>query len=331
MGPDSNRTASGCRVAVLIPCYNEAIAIGRVIDDLRTALPDAAIYVYDNNSQDATIDVARAAGAIVRTERLQGKGHVVRRMFADIDADFYVLIDGDATYEAAVAPVLVQRAQADGLDMLNAARVSDQSAAYRRGHRLGNRVLTGLVTLLFGRRLTDMLSGYRVFSRRYVKSFPAMSSGFEIETELTVHALQLHMPIDEVPTRYVERMPGSVSALHTYRDGIRILYFIVRLVKQERPLLFFGVSALVLIAVGIGLGAPVVAEYLETHLVPRLPTAVLAMGLVILAALSIMCGLILDTVALARVEARRLAYLTLPAPAEGVQAKHSAGVPSGVL
>jgi len=235
-------------------------------------------------------------------------------MFADIEADFYLLVDGDATYEAAAAPALVEAARANGLDMVNASRRSEETAAYRRGHRLGNRALTGLVTILFGRQLADMLSGYRVFSRRFVKSFPVVSSGFEIETELTVHALQLGMSITEIPTRYLARPEGSVSALRTYRDGTRILLFILRLVKQERPFLFFGLFSALLLALALVLGAPVVADYFRTHLVPRLPTAVLATGLVILAALSFFSGLILDTVALSRLDARRLAYLALPGP-----------------
>lgn len=302
------------RIAVLIPCYNEAMAIGEVVRAFRSALPEALIHVYDNNSTDGTAERAAAAGAIVRRESLQGKGYVVRRMFADIEADFYVLADGDATYDAAAAPALLARAVADRLDMVNAARMTEERAAYRPGHRLGNRVLTGMVTLLFGRRLTDMLSGYRVFSRRFVKSFPAMSAGFEIETELTVHALQLDLPIAEMRTVYRQRLPGSFSALRTYRDGVRILGCILRLIKQERPHLFFGMLALCLCVAGLGFGLPVIGDYWRTGLVPRLPTAVLATGLMILAALSFFSGLILDTVAAARLEARRLAYLRLGAP-----------------
>jgi glycosyltransferase involved in cell wall biosynthesis len=301
-------------VAVLIPCYNEEVAVGQVVHGFRAALPDAAIYVYDNNSRDRTCEVARAAGAIVRTEPQQGKGHVIRRMFADIDADYYVLVDGDATYEAEAAGALMDLMRRTGSDMVNAVRVTDRDAAYRRGHVLGNRVLTGLVTMIFGKRLSDMLSGYRIFSRRYVKSFPAMSTGFETETELTVHALQLHMPMAEMPTRYVERQPGSVSALRTYHDGIRILAFIIRLVKQERPMLFFCIVAGVLLLLGLAFGIPVIADFMRMGSVPRLPTAVLATGFVLLSAMSVTCGLILDTVALARLEAKRLAYLALPPP-----------------
>ncbi|MCX2561962.1 glycosyltransferase family 2 protein [Acetobacter farinalis] len=302
------------KVVVLIPCYNEEVAITSVVQDFRAALPDTPIYVYDNNSTDQTVARARAAGAIVRSESLQGKGYVIRRMFSDIDADFYILVDGDATYEAAAAPAMLQLARENRLDMVNGARVTDRVDAYRRGHVLGNRVLTGLVTSVFGRRLSDMLSGYRVFSRRFVKSFPALSSGFETETEFTVHALEQAMPIGELPTRYVERPPGSTSKLKTYSDGFRILRMIINLVKQERPLMFFSIIGAVTLLCGIGLGIPVVLDFLRTGLVPRLPTAVLSSGLVILAALSIACGLILDSVALGRREAKRLAYLALPAP-----------------
>jgi len=312
---DSAALLSVPRVVVLVPCYNEEVAIRAVVEEFRAALPGVPVYVYDNNSSDRTVEAARAAGAIVRTEMMQGKGHVVRRMFADIDADYYVLVDGDATYEAAAAPRMVARAYAEGLDMVNGARVTDREAAYRRGHVLGNRVLTGMVTTVFGRRLSDMLSGYRVFSRRFVKSFPALSAGFETETEFTVHALGLCMPVGEVETRYVERPPGSASKLRTYHDGLIILRTIVNLVKQERPLLFFSVIAGVLFAVGVLLGIPVVMTFVRTGLVPRFPTALLATGLMVLSALSLVCGLIMDMVALGRREMKRLAYLALPAPA----------------
>lgn len=302
------------KVVVLIPCYNEEVTIASVVQDFRAALPDTPVYVYDNNSTDQSVARAKAAGAIVRTESLQGKGYVIRRMFSDIDADFYILVDGDATYEAAAAPRMLHIAMENGLDMVNGARVTDRVDAYRRGHVLGNRVLTGLVTSVFGRRLSDMLSGYRVFSRRFVKSFPALSSGFETETEFTVHALEQAMPIGELPTRYVERPPGSASKLKTYSDGFRILGMILNLVKQERPLMFFSVISVAALLCGVGLGLPVVLDFFQTGLVPRLPTAVLATGLVTLAALSMSCGLILDSVALGRREAKRLAYLALPAP-----------------
>jgi hypothetical protein len=304
---------AGPRIAVLIPCFNEAAAIGTVVADFQAALPGATVFVYDNNSTDGTATAARAAGAVVRHETLQGKGHVVRRMFADIEADIYVLVDGDDTYEAAAAPRMVALLREGGLDMVNGAR-SGGSAAYRPGHRFGNRVLTGLVSAVFGDRITDVLSGYRVFSRRFVKSFPALAGGFETETEFTVHALELGMPIGEVQTAYKERPPGSASKLSTVRDGARILRTILTLVKEERPLPFFGLLALVLLLAGLGLFAPVLATYLETGLVPRLPTAMLSFGLVVLSFLSLACGLILDTVTRGRKEAKRIAYLAVPGP-----------------
>ncbi len=301
-------------IAVLVPCYNEEAAIGRVVADFRAALPGAAIYVYDNNSRDRTADVAAAAGAIVRREPLQGKGNVVRRMFADIDADAYVLVDGDDTYHAASAPALVAKLFDEQLDMVNAARKTEIQAAYRPGHRFGNVVLTTLVTAIFGHRTEDMLSGYRVFSRRFVKSFPSLSAGFEIETELTVHALELRMPLAEVATPYKDRPVGSVSKLSTFRDGFRILWLIGKLVKEERPVQFFGIGALLLAIFSLVIVKPVFVTYLETGLVPRLPTAVLATGLMLLAFLSLACGLILDTVTRGRREMKRLAYLAQPAP-----------------
>ena len=301
------------QIAVLIPCFDEESAIPTVVRDFRAALPEAAIYVYDNNSRDGTAAAARAAGALVRTEILQGKGHVVRRMFADVEADVYLLVDGDDTYDAAAAPEMVRLMTAGHLDMVNGVRASGVRAAYRPGHRLGNQVLTGLVRRIFGDRIRDMLSGYRVFSRRFVKSFPGLSSGFEIETEFTVHALELDMPVGEVVTAYRERPAGSVSKLRTYSDGWRILRAIVLLVKDKRPLQFFGLTGLALFALGILLGIPVVVEFLDTGLVPRLPTALLATALVLLAFLSSLCGLILDSVANGRKEAKRLAYLAIPA------------------
>jgi glycosyltransferase involved in cell wall biosynthesis len=302
------------RIAVLIPCHNEAVAIPTVVADFRAALPEATIYVYDNNSTDGTIAAARAAGAVVRRETLQGKGHVVRRMFADVEADVFFLVDGDDTYDAAAAPEMLRRMQDDGLDMVIGTRVTDIAAAYRPGHRLGNRVLTGMVAAIFGNRVTDMLSGYRAFSRRFVKSFPALATGFETETEFTVHALELCMAIGEVRTTYRDRPAGTASKLRTYRDGLRILRTIVILVKEERPLQFFSLCGLVLLLLGIGLGVPVVMQFLATGLVPRLPTAVLATGLVLLSFLSFAAGLILDSVARGRKEFKRLAYLALPGP-----------------
>lgn len=306
--------AQPVHVAVLIPCYNEEVTVGTVVTDFRAALPFATVYVYDNNSTDRTCEVAREAGAIVRQEWLQGKGNVIRRMFADLDADYYVLVDGDATYEAAAAPGMLAMAAENQLDVVTGARVTDRKAAYRPGHVLGNKVLTSLVTNFFGRRTEDMLSGYRVFSRRFVKSFPAASSGFETETEFTVHALQLCMPIGEVQTRYIERPDGSESKLNTWGDGVRILATIVRLVKQERPLLFFTILAALFAVIGGLLGIPVISDYMRTGLVARLPTAVLATGFEILAALSLVCGLILDSVAVGRLEVKRLNYLAQEAP-----------------
>jgi Glycosyl transferase family 2 len=305
------------RVAVLIPCHNEAVAIAKVVTDFRTCLPDATIYVYDNNSQDGTVAVAAGAGAVVRRERLQGKGHVVRRMFADIEADAYILVDGDDTYEATAASRMVDMLFGERLDMVSGARTTQIDAAYRRGHRFGNAVLTGLVRNIFGNGVRDMLSGYRVFSRRFVKSFPAIASGFETETEFTVHALELNMPLGEMEVSYKDRPVGSVSKLRTYSDGVRILRTIVVLVKEERPLQFFSLSGLALLLLGVALGVPIVAEFLETGKVPRLPTAVLATGIVSLSFLSLTCGLILDSVARGRKEMKRLAYLSIPAPGSG--------------
>ena len=302
------------RIAVLLPCYNEEAAIGATIAGFRAALPDAVIYVYDNNSKDGTIAAARGAGAIVRTERIQGKGAVVRRMFADVDADVYVMADGDATYDAASAPAMVARLLDEQLDMIVGARVTQADAAYRRGHRFGNALLTGMLARLFGRSFTDILSGYRVFSRRFVKSFPVLSAGFEIETEISVHALELRMPVAELETPYFERPEGSESKLSTYSDGFRILNTILTLYRIERPVLFFGGIGLLLAVIAFALAVPLVITYWHTHLVPRLPTAVMVTGLTILAALCLFAGLILDTVVRGRREMRRLAYLSHRAP-----------------
>ena len=301
-------------VAVLVPCYNEEVAVGSVVRDFAAALPEATIYVYDNNSSDHTVERARSAGAVVRTEKLQGKGNVIRRMFGDIEADVYVLVDGDDTYHAASAPLMISLLCEEQLDMVSGARVTRIAAAYRFGHRFGNKLLTGIAARVFGDRIRDMLSGYRVFSRRFVKSFPALTSGFETETELTVHALELCMPIAEVETPYKERPAASASKLRTFRDGFRILRAILVLVKQERPLPFFGAIGALLVLLGGGLAWPVVVTYLHTGLVPRLPTAVLSMGLVLLACLSFTCGLVVDTVTLGRREAKRLRYLAIPGP-----------------
>ncbi|WP_237216774.1 glycosyltransferase family 2 protein [Falsiroseomonas oryziterrae] len=302
------------RIAVLIPCYNEEVAIPRVVAAFRSALPEATVYVYDNNSRDRTAAAALAAGAVVRREPQQGKGHVVRRMLADIEADVYVMVDGDDTYDAADAPAMIRMLLEERLDMVTGVRVTDAAAAYRPGHRLGNRVLTGVVRMVFGNRITDMLSGYRIFSRRFAKSFPALASGFETETEFTVHALELRMPVGELQTRYRERPPGSHSKLNTYRDGFRILNAIGLLVRRERPLPFFGILAALLAAVAVGLSIPVFQTWLETGLVPRFPTAILSTGLMLLSFLSLACGLILDTVTRGRLEVKRLAYLSVPAP-----------------
>jgi hypothetical protein len=300
------------RIAVLIPCHNEEGAITKVVTDFRYVLPDATIYVYDNNSSDRTVAVARHAGAVVRREALQGKGNVVRRMFADVDADVYVLVDGDDTYDASTAPAMVRQLLDDQLDMVTGVRVSHAVTAYRRGHRFGNRMLTGMVRTVFGRGVTDMLSGYRTFSRRFVKSFPGLASGFEIETEFTVHALEMRMPIGEVRTAYKDRPAGTASKLRTYSDGVRILRMIVQLIKQERPLQFFCLCGGLMLVVAAGLGTPVIVEFLHTGLVPRLPTALLATGCALIGFLSFTAGLILEAVALGRVEVKRLAYLANP-------------------
>ena len=302
------------QIAVLIPCYNEAVAIPRVVAAFRAALPDATIHVYDNNSTDTTRAAAEAAGALVRTEPQQGKGNVVRRMFADIEADIYVLVDGEDTYDAAAAPAMVAMLQRDRLDMVTAIRVTEIVAAYRPGHRFGNLMLTGMVRLIFGDRITDMLSGYRAFSRRFVKSFPALAQGFETETEFTVHALELRLPVGEMQTAYKDRPPGSVSKLNTIRDGIRILRTILALIQRERPLAFFGLAGLAMMAVALGLFIPVLSEFLRTGLVPRLPTAILSAGLVLGGLLSLAAGLILDTVTRGRLEAKRIAYLAIRGP-----------------
>ncbi|MCC7325295.1 MAG: glycosyltransferase [Burkholderiales bacterium] len=312
------------RVAVLVPCYNEALTVAKVVTDFRAALPGCAVYVYDNRSTDGTGDVARAAGAVVRREERRGKGGVMRRMFAEIDADTYVVTDGDATYDATRAPEMVERLRRDDLDVVTGVRDhGDRDAAYRRGHQFGNRMFNALLGFLFGQRPTDMFSGYRVMSRRFVKSFPAEARGFEIETELTVHALDLRVPTAEVVTRYFERRAGSSSKLATYGDGLRILGTMARLFRDVRPLPFFGGFAALFAVVGLALGSEVVVEFLRTGLVPRLPSAVLATGLMLLASLSLVCGLILDSVARGRREAKRLAYLAAGAHAARPGACHA--------
>ena len=308
---------SQLRIAVLLPCYNEEAAIAQTVAGFRAALPAARIYVYDNNSRDRTREVAEAAGAIVREERMQGKGHVVRRMFADVEADVYVMADGDSTYDAAAAPELVRRLVEERLDMVVGARKSEVEEAYRRGHRLGNRLFTGILAGLFGRSFTDIFSGYRVFSRRFVKSFPALSRGFETETEISVHALELAMPVGEIVTAYGARPEGSHSKLSTYRDGWRIMRTILHLFRIERPVLFYGGFAAFLAALALVLAVPLIVTFIETGLVPRFPTAILITGMMIVAVISFAVGLILDTVVRGRREMRRLAYLSYPAVGEG--------------
>jgi glycosyltransferase involved in cell wall biosynthesis len=305
------------RIAVLIPCYNEEKTVSQVVDNFRHVLPEAEIYVYDNNSKDETARLAAEAGAIVRVERRQGKGNVLRRMFSDIEADVYVLVDGDNTYDAASSPVMITKLLTDRLDMVVGTRLTTfDETAFRPGHQWGNKVLTGFVALIFGHQLTDMLSGYRVFSRRFVKSFPALSEGFETETELTVHALELRMPVAEIVTPYGMRPSGSESKLHTYRDGFRILMTIMNLFKEERPLIFFSLLFILLAVISVVLVIPVFMTYIHTGKVPRFPTAFLSTGIMILAFLSLACGFILDMVTLGRRELKRLNYLSIPAPGQ---------------
>ncbi len=307
---------SQLRIAILLPCYNEEAAIAQTVAAFRAALPSARLYVYDNNSRDRTREVAESAGAIVREERMQGKGHVVRRMFADIEADVYVMADGDMTYDAAAAPELVRRLVDERLDMVVGARKSEVEEAYRRGHRLGNRLFTGLLARMFGRSFSDIFSGYRAFSRRFVKSFPALSRGFETETEISVHALELAMPVAEMVTAYGARPEGSVSKLSTYRDGWRIMRTILHLFRIERPVLFYGGFAAFLAALALVLAVPLIVTFAKTGEVPRFPTAILVTGMMIVAFLSFGVGLILDTVVRGRREVRRLAYLSFPAVGE---------------
>ncbi len=302
------------RIAVLIPCYNEETAIAKVVGDFRARLGDAEIYVYDNNSRDRTVEIAREAGAIVRSEPRQGKGNVVRRMFADVEADIYILVDGDDTYDASAAPALVRALVDGGYDIVSGKREAVGDSAYRAGHVLGNRLLTGLTALMFRVKLADLLTGYRIMSRRFVKSFPFTAAGFGIETELTVHAVRLMMPMAEIGTKYKERAAGSASKLSTYGDGLRILFTIAGLVREERPLIFYAAIFAAAAIASLVLGTPVVIEYLRTGLVPRFPTAILATGLMVLAFISLAVGLILDTVTRGRWEAKRMAYLAIKGP-----------------
>jgi glycosyltransferase involved in cell wall biosynthesis len=316
-GPSRGKSlarAATSRIAVLLPCYNEEAAIAATVAGFRKALPGATIYVYDNNSKDRTSEVAARAGAVVRSERQQGKGHVVRRMFADIDADVYVMADGDLTYDPIAAPAMVDLLLGEQLDMVVGTRRHEEKDAYRGGHVLGNRLFTSLLSGLFGRSFTDIFSGYRVFSRRFVKSFPVLSSGFEIETEISVHALELRMPVGEVETIYAARPEGSQSKLSTYADGSRILRTIVTLYRVERPALFYGLIGLLLLVAAVLLSIPLIITYVHTGLVPRVPTAILVTGMTIVAVLCFFAGLILDTVTRGRREVRRLAYLSLEAP-----------------
>jgi len=316
VGSEGGQLHTGQRLAILVPCFNEEAAIAKVVADFRTALPGAFIYVYDNNSSDRTIEVARAAGAVVRREMHQGKGHVIRRMFADVEADLYVLVDGDATYDAASVRGMIARLIEDRLDTVVAVRVMQQPGAYRLGHHMGNRLLTNFFAAVFNATFTDVLSGYRLFSRRFVKSFPALSSGFEIEIELSVHALQLDLAVGEVATPYYARPKGSVSKLSTWRDGLRILATIIELYRSERPLSFFSIIGVLLAVVSVVLAIPIFITYFEEGVVPRLPTAILSTGLMLLACLSIVAGLVLDTVTRGRREMKWLAYLRQPAPGE---------------
>jgi glycosyltransferase involved in cell wall biosynthesis len=313
---DGSDSVGGTQIAVLVPCYNEELAIGQVVANFRAVLPSAAIYVYDNNSTDRTVEAAERAGAVVRREHHQGKGRVVRRMFTDVDADIYVLVDGDATYDAPSVKAMIGKLVGERLDMVCAVRVDHEDAAYRLGHRAGNRLLTGFVAHVFGQSFTDMLSGYRVFTRRFVKSFPVLSGGFEIETELTIHALELELPVGEMPTPYYTRPLGSASKLNTWHDGFRILRTVLKLYRAERPLPLFTGIGLSLGIASIGLAIPVVVTYLQEGIVPRLPTAVLSTGIMLLGFISIACGLILDTVTRGRRELKLLAYLAQRAPTE---------------
>jgi glycosyltransferase involved in cell wall biosynthesis len=316
--PATAMTQGIARIAVLIPCYNEAATIAKVVGDFKATLPTATIYVYDNNSNDATVERAREAGAVVRSEPRQGKGHVMRRMLADVEADVYVMTDGDDTYDATAAPAMVTKLIDEGLDIVAGKRDASQAgpAAYRPGHVLGNRLLTGLTAAIFAVRLQDMLTGYRVMSRRFVKSFPFTSTGFAIETELTIHAVRMLIPVIEVPTRYKERPAGSVSKLSTFRDGWRILWTIAFFVRKERPLLFYGLFFLFMGGLSLLLGLPVVADFFRTGKVDRLPTAVLSTGMMMVAFLGLACGIILDTVTRGRWELKRIAYLKFHGPQE---------------
>ncbi|WP_413741249.1 glycosyltransferase family 2 protein [Sodalis sp. RH15] len=305
---------AGNKVAIIVPCYNEALSIQKVIADFRQALPEASIFIFDNNSTDNTVQIAKSEGVQVFNVMQKGKGNVVRRMFADVDADIYVMVDGDATYDASCCPALIDKLISEHLDMVVGARVHMIKEAYRPGHSWGNKILTGCVKLIFGGEFSDMLSGYRVFSKRYVKSFPALATGFETETELTVHALELRMPYAEIDTPYSPRMESSVSKLSTYKDGAKILKTIIKLYSVERPFFFYGILAIIFALIGICISIPIIDEYIITGLVPRLPTAVLSTGLLIFSAIAFITGLILECITMGRREFKRLFYLSLPLP-----------------
>ncbi|MEQ8558378.1 MAG: glycosyltransferase [Henriciella sp.] len=311
-GPSPQQDTAQPRIAVTLPCYNEAATIAAVIADFRKALPEAEIYVFDNNSTDGTAAIARQAGAIVRTETRQGKGYVVQRIFADVEADIYVMADGDGTYDAALAPTLVELMKRNHVEMVVGTRANVTRDAGRGGHAFGNRIFNILFNAMFGRQFTDIFSGYRVFSRRFAKSFPAVSGGFEIETEMSVHACQIGVPTMERPTPYGVRPEESPSKLKTFRDGFRILGLFFMLAKETRPAAFFGAIGLVLTVLALTLAAPLLVTYFETGLVPRLPTAVLSMGLVMIGTVAAVCGLILDSLARSRVEAKRSVFLSYP-------------------
>lgn len=297
------------RIAVLIPCYNEALTIQTVISDFRAALPEASIYVYDNRSTDNTLSLAKSANAQVKEVHLRGKGQVVRRMFTEIEADIYILVDGDATYDAPSAPRAIALLKEQSLDMIVCTRTPKDKSAFPRGHSFGNRWFTQAVNILFNSHFHDILSGYRVLSRRFVKSFPIISQGFEIEAEITIHAMQLGVPVAEINTPYAERPVGSTSKLRTLRDGFKILKRVLSLFFYFRPLLFFTVFFLGLSISSLVLGLPIVTYFLEHNTVPRLPTALLAASLGLLACMSLLCGIILDSISRSRQEAKRCWYL----------------------
>ncbi len=302
----------GLNIAVLLPCFNEALTIAAVVEGFRASLPTAKIWVFDNNSSDGTAEIAARAGARVVRERRQGKGNVVRRMFADVDADIYVMADGDGTYDPQQAPKLISTLIEERADMVVGTRRGVTEDAGREGHAFGNRLFNGIYANIFGKDFTDILSGYRAFTRRFAKSFPASSSGFEIETEMSVHAGQLKMPTAEVELDYGRRPEGSHSKLSTFKDGFKILVMIAMLMKETRPAAFFGLLAGLFGLASLLLGTPVITQFIATGLVPRLPTAVLAMGLMLVAVLFTACGLILDSVARGRVENKRILYLAQP-------------------